>query len=349
LNIVHTYFPRPGGRLTKEILYQMSLSCLLARRNYIHVYLYTDEKSAAIIEKIGLPYKDIFTIFNSSDEFGTFSIPKIITYSLQKDPFIHIDLDSFFFKNYNFEIRDALYFCFPETKDLLNFGLTDRGIYKTYMKNSFEAIEKLPEELVSHVKFSDIPNMSIFGGHRTDLIKEISEYCLNLYYDNREFFDSDYYNACIIEQLFFPAVFRMIISRDSEEWKSKNPGMTPMEEPRRIKFFFDDNPSRYDKTPEGLIINSQYNSTRLESMDDIRKNVFNDFDGFLHLNGMKTLKEIMFIVRQRIISDFGIEYVERINKEFPDLLEFENDAHLFYSILNKESSDYWRIFPKKIL
>ena len=189
----------------------MSLSLLLAKRHYGYVVLYTNQEVGDIVKKIGLPYDEINTDVLKDVNVKTFSVPKLVVYSQQTEPYIHIDLDTFIFKKIFFNDFENIYSTFAEgSGDILNFERTNTSFYTTYVKRSFEIQSKLPEEFLKYVKFNNVPNMSVFGGHNFELIKESSKYCLELYQNHTDFFDSNYYNACIIEQLFIPAAMRMI-------------------------------------------------------------------------------------------------------------------------------------------
>jgi hypothetical protein len=179
--------------------------------NFVATISGNEQEVGDIVKKIGLPYDEINTDVLKDVNVKTFSVPKLVVYSQQTEPYIHIDLDTFIFKKIFFNDFENIYSTFAEgSGDILNFERTNTSFYTTYIKRSFEIQNKLPEEFLKYVKFNNVPNMSVFGGHNFELIKESSKYCLQLYQNHTDFFDSNYYNACIIEQLFIPAAMRMI-------------------------------------------------------------------------------------------------------------------------------------------
>ena len=100
MKIIHTFLP-VTYELDKRILYLMTASMLLAKKYYDNVVLYTDKKSAKIIREIGLPYTEINDTLLDGANIGTFTVPKMFVYKEQKEPFLHIDIDSLIFKKFN--------------------------------------------------------------------------------------------------------------------------------------------------------------------------------------------------------------------------------------------------------
>jgi hypothetical protein len=326
MKIIHTYIQTGNsGPLTKNLFYLMSLSLLLAKRHYGYVVLYTNKEVGDIVKKIGLPYDEINTELLEGVNVKTFSIPKLIVYSNQNEPYIHIDLDTFIFKKLFFNDFENIYSTFPEgSGDILNFEKSNTSFYTTYVKRSFELQSKLPEEFLKYVKFNNVPNMSVFGGHNHELIKEASDYCLKLYYDNREFFDSNYYNACIIEQLFIPAAMRML----KNDHNLNN-----------FKFIFDFNPTYIEFTPGkdwdfpfGFRFNDDL--VMVDDYHNLFKRVMFDFNGFLHLNGYKNFEEVIFLIKERIIEDFnGLNYITIIDNMFPKQTKSDEISLMYYKYL----------------
>lgn len=309
MKIIHTYQNTDnGGPLTRNTFYYMTLSALLAKRHYGQVVLYTNNEIADIVKKIGIPYDEINTELLNEIRVKTFSIPKMHVYAAQTEPFVHIDLDTFIFKPIHFQKTDLIYSTFAEGDgDILNLDKTNTSFYNTYIKRTFEIQNKLPEDFIKFVKFNKIPNMSVFGGNNYKLIKDATEYCLKIYYDNPKLFDGNYYNACVIEQLFIPSAMKMLMNNVNQDL---------------FKFIFKGNPSYIDFEPGNdweypFVIRSQNDKIKIENSEVLFKYVMYDFNGFLHLNGYKTMEEMVFLLRQRIIEDFdGANYIKVIDSQF---------------------------------
>ena len=316
MKIVHTYIPTEnGGNLNRYSAYCMVLSALLAKKHHKHVFLYTNKEIEKIVKKIGIPYNVIDTEVLDGVDVKTFSIPKLMVYTKQTQPYLHIDLDSFIYRPIEIKLIDKIHSSFAEgSGETLSFEKNNSVFFKTYLKGAFEIQEKLPEEFLKYVKFQDIPNMSIFGGHSWELIAEATEYCLKIYEENKEFFDSNYYNACIIEQLFIPAAIRMIVEKNSED---------VIDDKNIFKFIFDKNPTVIEfaenKWDYPFTIESNNDIITIEDQNELFRNLGYNFNGFLHLNGYKTFDEIIFMIRQRIIDEFdGNRYIHKIDKLFKE-------------------------------
>ena len=79
------------------------LSCNLLRKQYNHVSLVTDQQGYHIlVEELGLPYTEVDTCLDSLVEYKShlWALAKIKAYSIQREPFIHVDGDVFIWEHY---------------------------------------------------------------------------------------------------------------------------------------------------------------------------------------------------------------------------------------------------------
>ena len=150
-----------GWASSKYNLISWILSVNQLRKYYEHVELYTDKLGAEIlIDTLKLPYSKVHIVLNELDSYhkDLWAISKIKTYSLQKEPFLHVDGDVF--------IWDA----FPE--DLMKANLITQNLEKTtdYYRNMWRGIEPnlsyIPEEFntFNSTKNGFACNMGIVGG-----------------------------------------------------------------------------------------------------------------------------------------------------------------------------------------
>lgn len=354
MKIIHTYLPLVGKTIDKRNLYQLVLSLLSAKKFYDDVVLYTNKETAEIIRTIGLPYTYIDDTLLNDVHTGTFSVPKMLVYSVQKEPFIHIDLDTFIFEKIPFNKINGIYSAFNEGHNLmLSMDHNGFGFFDSYIENTFKLRDKLPKEFMKHIKFHEIPNMCIFGGFNYQIIAEATKYCLDIYENNREFFDSYYYNACIIEQLFIPAAIRMIAEKnqinfdydiDSYFIRKNN------ENEKKINFVF-----LFDIVPTTLTIlnftpgkeweypfeiNSRNESVLVENELDLYDKITYEFNGFMHLCGYKKSDSLMYLVRSKIIFKYGgSNYLKKMDEIYEQTFEFEKNVEhyeLMKKLLNKK-------------
>lgn len=148
-----------------------TLSCLLLRRLYDRVELYTDEIGKKIlIDILHLPYTDVHIVFDDSFNIHNelFSLAKIHTYSLQEEPFIHIDGDLFLWKPFSSSIHKA---------DLISSNLEINLFFnREILLNTEKKLEFIPNYLrgVGQHKNVYSSNAGIFGGKNLNFIKK---YC----------------------------------------------------------------------------------------------------------------------------------------------------------------------------
>ncbi len=148
-----------------------ALSCLLLRKYYDEVELYTDEPGKRIlIDQLKLPYTNVHVVFDDSFQIhpALFSLAKIRTYSLQKKPFIHIDGDVFLWKRFPESLLKA---------DLIASNLEiDLFFNKEILDEAAQKLDGIPEHLVGVHTHKNIfaSNAGIIGGTNISFIKK---YC----------------------------------------------------------------------------------------------------------------------------------------------------------------------------
>lgn len=111
MNIVQTYYSYTNeenpirdtaGFLSADMNWKsMALSCLLLKKHYGKVTLYCNQKvQRLVIDELKIPYDEVIEIpdfMNIYEGCNLWALPKIHTYSLQTEPFIHVDCDWFMF------------------------------------------------------------------------------------------------------------------------------------------------------------------------------------------------------------------------------------------------------------
>ena len=155
-------------------LMSWALSCLSLREHYDEVELYTDSAGYHIlIEVLQLPYTKTHVIF---DDFQClphhWALSKIKTYSLQTEPFLHIDGD--------------IYLPHPLPERVLNAPLVaqNREIGTSYYRRMMDAFLKHQNISISgflrkrwEEQSISSYNMGVFGGKDLDFIHR---YCLEV-------------------------------------------------------------------------------------------------------------------------------------------------------------------------
>lgn len=151
-------------------LMSWALSCLSLKEHYENVVLYTDSNGyKAFVELLELPYKDVIVHYdNLNCPEPHWAYPKIVTYSLQDEPFIHVDGDVYLPERLNHNI---------EKSGLIAQNLEiGSSYYKNMMNDVLQRDISLPYYLEEELNKDSIGsyNAGILGGNNLEFIKE---YC----------------------------------------------------------------------------------------------------------------------------------------------------------------------------
>ena len=181
-----------------------ALSCLSLRKYYNNIVLYTDSEGYRIlIEKLKLPYSDVVVQYDNLPCLPQhWAYSKVMTYSLQHKPFLHVDSD--------FYLTQRLPKRILEAKLVAQNGEYGTSYYKNMVDNLFNQTSiKLPNYLNTGLRMESIPsfNMGLFGGHDLNFIRQ---YCQEIFsffdennLNNTTNKDAVVYCNVIFEQIFF--------------------------------------------------------------------------------------------------------------------------------------------------
>jgi len=188
MKFIQTFWTRPasnihsmdikGGWLFSESHWMSwALSCLQTRKFYGEIELVTDNRGKEIlIDLLGLPYYSVTTELEGKlDNYPPqlWSLAKIYTYSIQREPFLHLDGDLFLWNQFDEKIMKA-----PIVAQNLELNLA-------YYRNILESIDIhfpfMPDVLrtACHQEHDiNASNTGIFGGHNLSFI---GQYCKNAF------------------------------------------------------------------------------------------------------------------------------------------------------------------------
>jgi hypothetical protein len=209
MNVVQTFWTRQHDATNEEIInmragwesseyhwMSWALSCLQAKLFFGKVNLVTDERGKEmLIDKLHLPYDNVSTALDNHLQTypsNLFSLAKIYAYSIQQEPFIHIDGDVIFWQKPDAALLESniisqnlevdLFF-YKDTLEEINkqfsyipafflkenyegkriyasnagiIGGKDLDFFKTYCKQAFEFIDKN----INHPALQDQPNLN---------------------------------------------------------------------------------------------------------------------------------------------------------------------------------------------
>jgi hypothetical protein len=185
------------------------LSCYQLRKYYDEVELYTDKFGYDIlINKLKLPYTQVHVVLDELNELpdGLWAMAKIKVYSLQTEPFLHVDGDVFIFDP------------FPEK--LLKSDLIAQNqevatdYYHEMWNNISPKLEYLPKEMEDFHKGinNHAYNMGIFGGNDVEFFEYYCKNAFDFVYRNKKnwedvnlfnfniFYEQVLFYECVIKQ-----------------------------------------------------------------------------------------------------------------------------------------------------
>jgi hypothetical protein len=148
------------------------LSCNQLVKYYDQVELYTDDFGFEIlINKLQLPYTKVHVVLNELDVYSKdlWAIAKIKVYSLQNEPFIHVDGDVFIWDKFPDDLISS---------DLITQNLEPTTFYYRRMWGQiFPKLKYLPKELIPfhNAETGLCANMGIIGGNDLVFIKEFAK------------------------------------------------------------------------------------------------------------------------------------------------------------------------------
>lgn len=269
-----------GWPTAEHNLMSWTLSCCSLRKHYSHVELYTDRRGyEVLIERLHLPYTKVHVVYDDNLCLPVhWAYAKIKTYSIQEEPFLHVDGDMYFPKSISEQVLSAS--LITQNREI------GTGYYRSMMERILRHPEiRLPECIQASLGKQNIAsyNMGIFGGHDIAFIKDFCHQAFN-FLDTNQMNDAskEYaWEECNI--LFEQVLFAVLADLQSKE-------VATIGRPMR---------------DEGYMSHEFCNLTDFEN-----KNFFHI------LGGHKGSKAVCYAL-ERILLTYFPEYFERIVKLFP--------------------------------
>ena len=222
MRIIHSFWSKPtlersdwrhddrqkGGWYDTPYNYiSWALSCLLFKKHYGAIDLFTDQKGKEIlVDRLGLPYDQVHVVLDRLNHYhpDLWAISKLFTYQLQDEPFLHVDSDVFVWKRFG-QVDNA---------DLISQN-EDLG-YEYYqriwhqIRTHFDYIPDYMRE--DFQKYPEIRacNAGVFGGHDIDFIKEFAYEAFKFLKRNQKNYHKVIlgYSVLIYEQYLFACLAR---------------------------------------------------------------------------------------------------------------------------------------------
>lgn len=159
------------------------LSSYQLSKFYDNLILYTDDFGYdLLINKLKLPYKKVYNVLNDIGGVpeDLWAMSKIKVYSLQKEPFLHVDGDVFIWEKFPEQLLNSSLIC--QNKE------TTTVYYREKWDQIFPNLKYLPKEMENFhsEKSNSAYNMGIFGGNDIEFISKYCEGSYNFVFNNRE-------------------------------------------------------------------------------------------------------------------------------------------------------------------
>jgi hypothetical protein len=160
-----------------------ALSCLQFTKLYGAVSLVTDERGKEmLVNTLGLPYADVETVLD--DRLKNYppafwSLAKIVSFSMQQEPFLHVDGDFFAWHPFPDEVLQA-----PVVAQNLEVNLS-------YYRDNLALIAKKWQHIPAMMHIQNMPgdifaaNTGVFGGHHLSFIQAYCKAAFTFLDNNR--------------------------------------------------------------------------------------------------------------------------------------------------------------------
>lgn len=183
-----------------------ALSCLQLLRLYKNVDLYCNSKVASLLKnELELPYSNIYVTHDDLNIVNEklWALPKVFTYSLQDEPFLHVDGDVFLFKELPVSLlKGGLIAQNVEEATTFDYPL---GLQKELMKYFTYFPNCVKKDFNSKSPIKSI-NAGILGGNNILFIKEYANMAFEYINRNSSHLSSinvDRFNLFYEQHLFF--------------------------------------------------------------------------------------------------------------------------------------------------
>lgn len=194
----------------KNDLYYFGLSSNLLRQHFPKIKLICNEIARYfIIEKLKIPFDQVDLSVQHLENHHIWAAGKLKSYSIQNEPFIHIDHDAFVYERFPYRILNAqLVAQNAETffRNDIKFWLTQYY----FPERLFSYKDILPEPVIKIIREKNIYNpynMGVFGGTDIEFIKKYADASLTtmnkVNWKEDKIFRDGTDASVILEQFFF--------------------------------------------------------------------------------------------------------------------------------------------------
>ena len=186
------------------------MSCLQLSKYYA-VELYTDTIGYEFLIKVlNLPYDKVHVVLDELNNFSTdfWALPKIKTYTLQNEPYLHVDGDVYIWEPFTDELLQS---------DFISQNLeVTTDYYHSMWADIYPHLDFLPQEMNGYVTGNNnfACNMGIFGGNDTSFLKKYAEKSYEFAKKNKNL--SNKINASQFNMFFEQVLFQEMLTLENK-------------------------------------------------------------------------------------------------------------------------------------
>lgn len=179
---------------------------------FYEVELYTDQKGYEIlIDKLQLPYHKVHVVLDELNHYhkSLWAMPKIKTYSLQNEPFLHVDGDVFIWKEFSDDLLSGDFIT-------QNLEITTE-YYEEMWKDIYPNLVFVPNEMKDYINNHNnyAYNMGIIGGNNYDYFKKYAAISSDFVDNNKSVWNS--INGFNFNIFFEQVLFYNMVKESSEK------------------------------------------------------------------------------------------------------------------------------------
>jgi hypothetical protein len=184
MKLVYTFYVGPsnnhngaycGYRNSEDLLDSLLLSSTISGRHFTACELYCNRRAWQLIQQDGraFPFTNVIACLDELDDWlllHNWAYPKIVTYSLQREPFVHLDYDAILSDG----LPPALLakpFVFQQKECITPLKYT----YYTKLFDEAQQLGLLPTTITSCPQFA--MNMGLFACTQPDALPIVQQYC----------------------------------------------------------------------------------------------------------------------------------------------------------------------------
>lgn len=206
VNASHSFANRCGFSRYSDFLYTLALAVHCASQHFKEVVMVSDTWGVQMFQKMGLPITEYSIKLDEVKDISRFfwAYGKLLAYTEQEKPFVHIDNDVFLWDPLPKYILNAE-LCFQSHEPFHLTGYT----YYNLLKEPWKKAPIRPQKIVDNEVTDFAYNCGICGGKKLDFFKEWIE-CSKEYIlapENQKVFFEDFKNVLIHQNLFHEQYF----------------------------------------------------------------------------------------------------------------------------------------------